>query len=105
MSESTPPEGATASRGDARTEEPHTLADGPPAVELAPPAEAADVIRFSARWWWDHSGRIAGALIALFVVALLVLLAVGGDSAAGVLLALVAAGVAMIAVGGRIHGR
>ncbi len=61
--------------------------------------------RFGARWWWDHSGRISGAVLGLFFLAFLALLAASGDRAVGIVLVLLVAGAAMIVVGGRIHGR
>jgi hypothetical protein len=76
---------------------------GRPSVVLPNGEEAELVARFSGRWWWDHSGRIAGMLLGLFVLAVLVLLALAGDGAATGLLALVAAGAVMIIVGGRMR--
>lgn len=56
------------------------------------------------RWLWDHIGRIAGFVLALFAFALLVLLASLGWPPAYGLIVLVVIGFVMIIVGGRIKG-
>ncbi len=61
--------------------------------------------RFPRRdWWWAHVGRLSGGLLALAFLAFLALLAAAGFAAAKFLLVLVAIGVAMIVLGGRLRG-
>lgn len=67
-------------------------------------AQAGDAPRFSARWWWDHSGRISGVVLGLVFLAFLALLAVSGDRTVGIVVVTLLVGAAMIIVGGRIHG-
>jgi hypothetical protein len=53
---------------------------------------------------WDHIGVISGACLGLAVFAFLVLLAILGDQAALAIVVVVVAGVALIGLGGKLHG-
>ena len=63
---------------------------------------ARDVSR--RRWLWDHSGRISGIMLGLLACAFLGFLAAAGYTPAIGLLIVIAAGVALIAIGGRVRG-
>jgi hypothetical protein len=57
------------------------------------------------QWLWEHIGRLTGLLLGLVALAFVVLLAsLGWAPAYGILVVLVV-GVALIALGGRMHGR
>ena len=53
---------------------------------------------------WDHIGRISGVVLGLAVAAFLVVLAVAGDPQALGIIVVVVVGVALIYLGGRLHG-
>jgi hypothetical protein len=53
----------------------------------------------------DHWGMISGAALGVIFLAFLVLLAVAGDPGALAVLAVLIVGVALIYLGGQLHGR
>ena len=71
-------------------------------TEGAAEASAATVTR--RHWLWDRSGRISGIVLGLLSCAFLGLLAAAGWAPATGLLVVIAAGVALIAIGGRVRG-
>jgi hypothetical protein len=57
------------------------------------------------RWrLWDHIGIISGVALGLIVLGFLVVLAAAGDQQALGVIVVVVVGVALIYVGGRLHG-
>lgn len=67
-------------------------------------AEARDARTARRTWLWDHSGRLAGTLLFLVAAGAMVFLAAIGFTPALYLVVLLAVGVVVIAVGGRIRG-
>jgi hypothetical protein len=53
---------------------------------------------------WDHIGVISGIVLGVLAFAILCLLAVAGDPGALAIILVVAVGVALIYLGGRLHG-
>ncbi len=53
---------------------------------------------------WDHIGVISGAGLGLVVLAFLGVLAAAGDEGALAILVVIIAGIALIYIGGQIHG-
>lgn|GEM_PF-1772852 len=62
-----------------------------------------DVTLTARSWLWDHIGRVAGITLGLLAFAGMVFLAAIGFKPALFLIVLLVAGVAIIAVGGRIR--
>jgi hypothetical protein len=56
------------------------------------------------RWLWDHSGRLSGVVLGLLGCVFLGFLAAAGWAPAIGLLVCIAAGVGLIAIGGRVRG-
>lgn len=101
-----PEHGAHAAAEPEAAAAPSPTVERPPAtVDPAPAAAASQPTHYDRKWLWDHAGRLAAGVLGLIAVAFLVLLAVAGYSAAGILLALVIGGLAMIIIGGRIRSR
>jgi energy-converting hydrogenase Eha subunit G len=53
---------------------------------------------------WDHIGVISGVVLGLIVVGFLVFLAALGDPDALTLIVFLVVGVALVALGGKLHG-
>jgi hypothetical protein len=53
---------------------------------------------------WDHIGVISGVVLGSIVFAFLVLLAFLGDQAALAIVVVIVAGIALIGLGGKLHG-
>jgi hypothetical protein len=55
-------------------------------------------------WLWEHIGRLAGLCLALITIGFVALLAVAGYAPAVGLLVFIVAVLVMLVVGGRLHG-
>jgi hypothetical protein len=74
-------------------------------VSGPPSGSAAEVPEEKEPWrLWDHIGMISGAFLGLIAFAIVVMLALAGDPGAFAIIVVVVMGVALIFLGGKLHG-
>ncbi len=76
-----------------------------PTDEPSPEAEPSPEVEVEAWHLWDHIGVISGVGLGLIAVGFLLFVAMAGDPGAFAIVVTVVIGIALIFVGGQMHGR